>query len=86
MARATYTPNAPLLLTNIQYNLTIASSICQRIAKGDKERFVMMLGAGQGKTLVFLLVCMMLMKDERTNTQFKKCCLITITKTLFTQL
>ena len=24
MARATYTPNAPLLLTNIQYNLTIA--------------------------------------------------------------
>ena len=23
MARATYTPNAPLLLTNIQYNLTI---------------------------------------------------------------
>jgi hypothetical protein len=22
MARATYTPNAPLLLTNIQYNLT----------------------------------------------------------------
>lgn len=64
----------------------IAASICQRIAKGDKERFVMMLGAGQGKTLVFLLVCMMLMKDDRTKSNFKKCCLITITKTLFTQL
>ena len=24
MARATYTPNAPLLLTNIQYNHTIS--------------------------------------------------------------
>jgi len=62
------------------------TKICQRIAKGDKERFVMMLGAGQGKTLVFLLVCMMLMKDDRTKANFKKCCLITITKTLYTQL
>ena len=64
----------------------IAAKICQRIAKGDKERFVMMLGAGQGKTLAFLLVCMMLMKDDRTKEKFKKCCLITITKPLYTQL
>ena len=68
------------------YQMYIAATICQRIAKGDKERFVMMLGAGQGKTLVFLLVCMMLMKDDRTKDKFKKCCLITITKPLYTQL
>jgi type I site-specific restriction endonuclease len=68
------------------YQMYIAAKICQRIAKGDKEKFVMMLGAGQGKTLVFLLVCMMLMKDDRTKDKFKKCCLITITKPLYTQL
>ena len=68
------------------YQMYIAATICQSIAKGDKERFVMMLGAGQGKTLVFLLVCMMLMKDDRTKEKFKKCCLITITKPLYTQL
>jgi len=68
------------------YQMYIAAKICQRIAKGDKERFVMMLGAGQGKTLVFLLVCMMLMKDDQTKATFKKCCLITITRPLYTQL
>jgi superfamily II DNA/RNA helicase len=68
------------------YQMYIAATICQSIAKGDKDRFVMMLGAGQGKTLVFLLVCMMLMKDDRTKEKFKKCCLITITKPLYTQL
>ena len=42
MARATYTPNAPLLLTNIQYNLTTSQneSVCviNFMAKKQKMR------------------------------------------------
>ena len=35
MARATYTPNAPLLLTNIQYNLTIETPVRALIFVSD---------------------------------------------------
>ena len=42
------------------YQMYVAATICKAIAKGDKNKFVMKLGAGQGKTLVYLLVCLML--------------------------
>jgi type I site-specific restriction endonuclease len=49
----------------------VAADLCMQFAEG-RERIVMTLGPGQGKTLVYLLVALMLSKDERTKDKFKK--------------
>jgi len=42
----------------------------------------MTLGAGQGKTLVYLLVALMLSKDERTKNTFKTFTVLTSSQLL----
>ena len=53
------------------YQMYVAADLCMQFAEG-KERIVMTLGPGQGKTLVYLLVALMLSKDERTKAKFQK--------------
>ena len=64
----------------------IVASICKAIAKGESTKHVMTLGAGQGKTLVYILVCLMLARDERTKDSCKTFAVLTTTSTLHEQL
>ena len=64
----------------------VAATICKAIAKGDKNKFVMKLGAGQGKTLVYLLVCLMLYSSDETSSKYKKFLVMTSIPALFDQL
>ena len=64
----------------------IAAAICKDIEKGESTKHVMTLGAGQGKTLVYIIVCLMLARDERTKDSYKTFALLTTTSTLNEQL
>ena len=68
------------------YQIYVAATICKAIAKGDKKKFVMKLGAGQGKTLVYLLVCLMLSRCDETSVTYKKFLVMTSVSALFSQL
>ena len=64
----------------------VAATICKAIAKGDKNKFVMKFGAGSGKTLVYLLVCLMLSSSKETRETYKKFLVMTSVSALFSQL
>lgn len=68
------------------YQMYVAATICKAIAKGDQNKFVMKLGAGQGKTLVYLLVCLMLSKNDETGSTYKKFMVMTSVQALYNQL
>jgi type I site-specific restriction endonuclease len=63
------------------YQMYVAADLCNHISNGAK-RTVMTLGAGQGKTLVYLLVALMLSKDERTKNTFKTFTVLTSSQLL----
>ena len=63
----------------------VAADLCKHINSGV-ERTVITLGAGQGKTLVYLLVALMLSKDARTKDTFKKFTILTSSELLGKQL
>ena len=63
----------------------VAADLCKHINSGV-QRTVMTLGAGQGKTLVYLLVALMLSTDARTKDTFNSFTILTSTKLLAKQL
>jgi len=63
----------------------VAADLCKHIHSGA-QKTVMTLGAGQGKTLVYLLVALMLSTDERTKDAFKKFTILTSSELLAHQL
>lgn len=69
-------------LNPTDYQMYVAASICKEIAKGEYNQHVMTLGAGQGKTLVYLLVSLMLSMQEKTKQAYKKFGIITTTQPL----
>ena len=63
----------------------VAADLCKHIHSGA-QKTVMTLGAGQGKTLVYLLVALMLSTDARTKDTFNSFTILTSTKLLAKQL
>ena len=63
----------------------VAADLCKYIQSGV-ERTVMTLGAGQGKTLVYLLVALMLSTDARTKDAFNTFTILTSSDLLAKQL
>lgn len=67
------------------YQMYVAADLCKHISNGGKHT-VMTLGAGQGKTLVYLLVALMLAKSDQTKETYKTFTVLTSSPLLEKQL
>ena len=63
----------------------VAADLCKHIHSGA-QKTVMTLGAGQGKTLVYLLVALILSRDARTKNNFNTFTILTSSELLAKQL
>ena len=67
------------------YQLYIAAKLCARIESGSK-RIVFTLGAGQGKTVIYLVTAMLLLKHDETKNEFTNFAILTSNAFLKAQL